>query len=96
MVATKLGLNRNWTWVDIKNWFETDVTDQTASAFYSGTEATTASDSNCDSVINLQGGSRKIIWDAQVTQTSESEPEPAVVYTITGPLDITGTLNVTT
>ena len=76
LVATKLGLNRTWTWDDIKNWFKDNVTDQTESAFYTGTEATTASDSNWNSQRNLQGGSRKILWDTDGTPM----PSDALLY----------------
>ena len=76
LIATKLGLHRDWTWKDIKNWLKDNVTDQTESAFYTGTEATTASDSNWNSQRNLQGGSRKILWDAD----SSLMPSDALLY----------------
>ena len=50
----------------MKNWLETKVTDQSNDAeFLQGTEATTSSDSNWNSYRNLQGGARKILWDAR-------------------------------
>ena len=65
LFATKLQYNRNWTWSDLKNWLATRVTDQSNDAeFLQGTESTTASDSNWNSQINLQGSARKILWDA--------------------------------
>ena len=68
LFATKLQYNRNWTWSNLKNWLETRVTDQSSDAdFFQGTEATTANSSNWNSTINLQGGARKILWDARMS-----------------------------
>ena len=89
LLATKLQYNRDWIWSDLKDWLENDVTNQSSDAtFFQGTEATTSTDSNWDSTRNLQGGERKILWDASAG---------VLVYTITGPLNITGSsLNIST
>ena len=89
LFATKLQYNRDWIWSDLKDWLENDVTNQSSDAtFFQGTEATTSTDSNWDSTRNLQGGERKILWDASAG---------VLVYTITGPLNITGSsLNIST
>ena len=72
LFATKLQHNRNWTWSDLKNWLATRVTDQSNDAeFLQGTESTTASDSNWNSQINLQGGARKILWDAPTSDPNK-------------------------
>ena len=74
LMATKLQHNRTWTWSNLKTWLANDVTDQSSSAFYTGTESTTANDSGWAENYNLQGGLRKIIWDAVVSpQTSLSD-----------------------
>ena len=74
LFATKFQYNRNWTWVDLKNWLGNQVTDQSNdSLFFQGTEATTSNSSNWNSYTNLQGGARKILWDAP-TVTVESPP----------------------
>ena len=74
LFATKLQHNRSWTWVDLKNWLENQVTDQSNdSLFFQGTEATTSNSSNWNSQRNLQGGARKILWDAAMV-TVESSP----------------------
>ena len=88
LLATKLQHNRDWTWSDLKEWLEDEVTNQPSDAlFFQGTEATTSSDSNWNSSRNLQGGDRKILWDAR----------SGSIYTISGPLDITGSsLTITT
>jgi len=70
LFATKAQHNRTWLWSDYKNWLSTRVTDQSNDAeFLQGTEATTSSDSNWDSYSNLQGGARKILWDAPTGDT---------------------------
>ena len=85
LFATKMQHNRDWTWSNLKNWLETEVTNQTSDTqFYQGTEATTSNDSNWNSTINLQGGDRKILWDATMA---------ARQYTISGPLNLSGSLN---
>ena len=65
LFATKLQYKRDWLWSNLKTWLETKVTDQSSDAdFFQGTEATTATSSNWNSTRNLQGGARKILWDA--------------------------------
>ena len=88
LFATKMQHNRDWTWSDLKDWLEDEVTNQPSDAlFFQGTEATTSSDSNWNSYRNLQGGDRKVLWDAR----------SGSIYTISGPLDITGSsLTITT
>ena len=88
LFATKMQHNRDWTWSDLKDWLEDEVTNQPSDAlFFQGTEATTSSDSNWNSTRNLQGGDRKVLWDARSVS----------IYTISGPLDITGSsLTITT
>ena len=88
LLATKLQHNRDWTWSDLKDWLQDEVTNQPSDAhFFQGTEATTSDDSNWNSTRNLQGGERKILWDARSVSK----------YTISGPLDITGSsLTITT
>ncbi len=89
LIATKLQYNRDATWIDLKDWLANDVTNQPgASYFYQGTEATTSNDSNWNSTANLQGSEPKILWDARMVGN--------VNYTVSGPLDITGPLNMTT
>ena len=68
LMATKLQFNRTWTWSNLKDWLTNNVTDQSASAFYTGTEATTATDDN-----NLQGALRKIIWDATTIEPASEK-----------------------
>jgi len=64
MFATKLQYNRTWTWSNLKDWLANHVTDQSATAMYTGSESTTANDSNWSDDRSLEGGSRKILWDA--------------------------------
>ena len=68
LFATKVQHNRNWIWSNLKNWLETRVTDQSSDAqFLQGTEATTSGSSDWASQTNLQGGARKILWDAPMS-----------------------------
>ena len=81
LLATKLQHNRDWTWSDLKDWLQDEVTNQDSDTqFFQGTEATTSNDSNWNSYVNLQGSERKLLWDARSVS----------IYTISGPLDISG------
>ena len=82
LIATVLQSNRNWTWSNIKDWLENKVTNQSSSAFFTGTEATSATDTNWNSERNLQGGTRKILFDA-------NDP-PITKCSIKGSLTISG------
>ncbi len=64
LIAAKLQYNRDWTYADVKNWISSNVESTTTSYFYSGTEATTATDSNWTDTYNLQGAPLKIMYDA--------------------------------
>ena len=75
LFATKLQNNRTWTWSDIKSWLANQVTDQSDSSFPAGTEATSATDTNWNSNRNLQGGLRKIVWDA-ASPDPDPDPDP--------------------
>ena len=88
LLATKLQHNRDWTWSDLKDWLQDEVINQSSDTqFFQGTEATTSNDSNWNSYVNLQGSERKLLWDARSVS----------IYTISGPLDITGSsLTITT
>ena len=57
----------------MKDWLANNVTDQSESAFYTGTEATTATDTNSNDDYNLQGALRKIIWDATTTEPASEK-----------------------
>jgi len=71
LFATKAQYNRTWLWSDYKNWLETKVTDQSGtSEFFDSTEATSVNDSNWNSERSLQGGVRKILWDAPTSDSS--------------------------
>ena len=108
LIATKLEYNRDWTWVDIKSWLNTEVEDQTSEAFPTEVEAETADDPIwADSYWkyhNLQGGFRKILWDAPVSSGPAPPPPPpgepstgeSLLSIIPGAgLEITGRLTIT-
>ena len=73
LMATKLQFNRTWTWSNMKDWLANNVTDQSESAFYTGTEATTTTDTNWNDDYNLQGALRKIIWDATTLEPASEK-----------------------
>ena len=81
LIAAKLQYNRTWTYADVKNWLANDVGDTTTSYLYSGTEATTATDSNWTDTYNLQGANLRIIYDAAVS--SSSSPSYSISQTAT-------------
>jgi len=87
LFATKVQHNRSWTWIDLKNWLDVRVTDQSNDVeFLQGTEATTSSDSNWNSERNLQGSARKILWDAPM-----SDPDKLL---ISGDLSFSGEITI--
>ena len=64
LVATIVQHNRTWTYEDITNWLETSVDNQSSSAYYTGTEGTSANDSNYNDDFNLHGNNGKILYQA--------------------------------
>ena len=94
LIATKLENNRTWTYADVKNWLASDVENTTNSYFYSGTEATTATDTtNWSDYYNLQGAQLKIIYDTAPPPPPEN---PDAKVSITGSnLSISGNFSIT-
>jgi len=91
LIAAKLQYNRTWTYADVKNWLASDVGDTTTSYFYSGTEATTATDSNWTDSYNLHGSNLRIIYDAAV---STSIPDIFKLKLSTGNLILSGDFSI--
>lgn len=92
LIATKLQHNRNWTWLDVRNWLRNSVGDANSNEFYLGTESTTANDANWSDVNSLEGGRALVIWDA----LTGNEPQPVQlsnVLTISGDLKFSGGIN---
>tara|TARA_B100000287_G_scaffold69796_1_gene61297 strand:- start:8756 stop:10945 length:2190 start_codon:yes stop_codon:yes gene_type:complete len=79
LFATKLQHNRTWTWSNLKDWLANQVTVQDDSEFPAGTEATSATDTNWNSSYNLQGGLRRILWDAAVPTPDPPDPDPGTL-----------------
>lgn len=69
-IATLLQVNRTWTYQNVRNYFNNTIEAQSSSSMYSGTEATTANDSNWTDDANLQGASLRILYDNFVASTS--------------------------
>ena len=94
LIATKLENNRTWTYADVKNWLASDVENTTNSYFYSGTEATTATDTtNWSDYYNLQGAQLKIIYDTAPPPTPENSD--AKVSVTGSNLSISGNFSIT-
>ena len=93
LIAAKLQYNRTWTYADVKNWLASNVGDTTTSYFYSGTEATTATDSNWTDSYNLHGANLRIIYDAAV---STPIPDVFALKFSTGNLILSGALTIKT
>lgn len=69
-IATLLQVNRTWTYQNVRNYFNNTIEAQSSSSMYSGTEATTANDSNWTDDANLQGASLRIVYNNFVASTS--------------------------
>ena len=87
MIATKLQHKRTWVWSDVKDWLQNQVENQTSVAFPEGDEPVGANNPAFNTDRSLMGGDRKILWDAPI------EDERDVI--ISGPVNITGPLNIT-
>lgn len=85
LIATKLQYNRNWTWLDVRNWLRNTVGTANTNQFYTGTESTTATSSNWADVNSIEGGDPIIIWDAP----TGNEPE-TYRLSVSGPLTMDG------
>jgi len=86
ILATKLQYNRTWTWEDVKNWLKNQVGTQSTLDFYHGTEQTSPTASGWSDLDAVHDSDVTVIWDADVPAAGD--------YTITGPLNITGSLNI--
>ena len=58
-IATLIGLNRGWTYEDVKTYLQ-GLDNQDPSDFYTGTESTSATDSNWSDYNSLEGGDAKV------------------------------------
>jgi plastocyanin len=70
-IATLVGLNRNWTYADVKTYFA-NLDNQDPTDFYPGTESTSADDVNWEDYTSLEGGNAKVAYQdiSQLTQTT--------------------------
>ena len=62
IMATKLEYNRDWTALDLKNWFA-QCGSASTTHFYYGTESTTATDATWTDTNNMQGSLGYVLWD---------------------------------
>ena len=68
-ISTIVGLNRNWTYADVKTYLST-LDAQDASVFYYGTESTSATDANWLDYNSLEGGSALVGYQLNITQST--------------------------
>jgi plastocyanin len=70
-ISTLVGLNRNWTYADVKSYFA-NLDDQDSSNFYIGTESTAVDDNNWNDYNSLEGGAAKVGYQnaAAINQTT--------------------------
>ena len=70
-VATLVGLNRNWTYQDVKDYIAS-LDDQSTDNFYYGTESTSATDTNWTDYRSLEGGNAKVGYQdlSKIKQTT--------------------------
>jgi plastocyanin len=70
-IATLVGLNRAWTYSDVRTYFQ-GLEVQDATDFYYGTESTSPTDSNWSDYNSLEGGDARVGYQnaAAITQTS--------------------------
>ena len=72
-IATLIGLNRGWTYADVKTYLQ-GLEDQDPSDFYTGTESTSATDSNWNDYNSLEGGPAKVGYQKADAFTQTSFP----------------------
>ena len=58
-IATLVGLNRNWTYQDVKTYFS-NLENQDSTDFYYGTESSSPTDTNWNNYNSLEGGNAKV------------------------------------
>ena len=69
-IACLMGLNRNWTYKEIRNYIQSlDV--QTSDRFYYGTESTSATDANWFDYTSLEGGDARVGYQ-DITKISQT------------------------
>jgi hypothetical protein len=76
-ISTLVGLNRNWTYQDVKTYLATlDVQDP--SVFYYGTESTSPTDSNWNDYNSLEGGDARVGYQNPTALIQTTFPKRAV------------------
>jgi len=67
LIATVLEHNRDWTWREVLDWIAS-LDNQDGSDFYFGVESTTPNDANWTDYESLEGGSAKVLYQANIEQ----------------------------
>tara|TARA_B100000902_G_scaffold150826_1_gene147356 strand:- start:30638 stop:33037 length:2400 start_codon:yes stop_codon:yes gene_type:complete len=72
-IATLIGFNREWTYAEVQSYFA-GLDNQDPSDFYTGTESTSATDSNWSDYPSLEGGDAKVGYQKEDAFTQSSFP----------------------
>jgi hypothetical protein len=83
LIATKLQQNRSWTWQDVRTWLQSLDT-QDATKFYQGPTPATATSSDWADLNSLMGGTRRVLYNSDITPTPTSTQVTFNGVTITG------------
>ena len=89
-LAIVMQYNRGWDYEDLRDWIQNNLQTQSASDFYEGTEATTATANWSSDYHAIQGSQRRVLYQATIPvstafPTNASAPDTTVpVITILG------------
>ena len=84
LLATKLQYARNWTVENVKSWIENDLDVVDSTKFYVGTETVGANNSDWVKICSPEYTSPIVLYDKRVDDST---------YRMSGPLNLTGSLN---
>ena len=91
-IATLVGLNRNWTYADVRTYLQ-GLDTQDSSVFYPGTESTSATDTNWSDYTSLEGGDARVGYQ-NASAINQTTPPKRAASIGTG-LNIGGGINIT-
>ena len=84
MIATKMQYNRDWTWLDVRNWLRgssqpvgiATVGINTSGEFHHGADSGTANATTWSDVNSLEGAYPAIVWDAPTGNEDQTFETP--------------------
>jgi hypothetical protein len=91
-LATVMMYNRDWTYEELKDWIQNNVEIQPSSTFYEGTEITSPTATWSVDYNALQGGERRVLYNATVPVNTPHPSGPTMnmvgSFQIQGPITI--------